>query len=1687
MNMQDTNIAPAPTDSARSALSAQRRCILVLGMHRSGTSALTRVLSLFGAELPKRLVGAHKTNPTGHWEPEKIMRANNRLLTEAGSRWDDWRPFDPDALPAGCYKRRVREIRSLIEQEYEDSPLFVLKEPRISRLVPLYREVLENLGVQPLYLVANRNPLGVIASLASRNHFSETFSSLLWLRHVLEAEAATRGRPRAFLSYEQLLDDWRTPLTRVSDTLGLQWPRSFDDAAAEIEAHLSRDYQHHAPSIADLLASPDIPGLVKQAFLALQGLEDDPHGADAVAELGRIKTEMDESGRLFGAAFFPEMKAREKRAAAQLKQFSAREAALKKEIEVLTAAYAAEMKASTERAAELEGLRERAQEKLQITLEAREHELAQALQRMEASRKEADTLKASEARLRQLHRSVIAQNDALRGSTSWRMTRPIRGMKRALTEKGFTRLLLNYYLSKAKNLRRRTARPIGTESGRVKKNTNEAPVISRVKGDLAARPGKHTVLVFAHSVSRVIFGGERSFIDVVEALSSSGLNVFTVLPHDTPHYTEAIRKICHGVYFQGLPWWNSKEESAASVESIGNIIRDAGASAVYINTIVLREPAVAARRLNIPVITHAREIVSDDPWISADIGLSPEAIIHDVQERSDSIVCNSVATVKGFEGGPPTILARNAFETRKFLALKDRGGGKFTVGLIGSLGEKKGVADFAAVARKLAKSHPNVRLLLVGPKSQYVAHLMQKQDWPSNVELTGYIPDPVKAVEQLDVVLNLSLFAESFGRTVLEAMAAAKPVIAYDHGALGELVQNSVTGFLVPFRDVDAVCSRIAQLAADPELRRTLGEAARKAVGFGFGVERLASDLSLAVEQLLDKTPEPGPHRRKAPARELDILKARHLASLTGNKPSGTSMRIAYFLWHFPVPSETFVLNELRLLVEIGHDVIVFCKESPHPDFKLDFDIRFERVNNPNELAARLADTGRQVVHAHFVYPTVTNMVWPACDSVKIPFTFIAHSQDIFRYDNAAVNRIEELSQSHMCLRVFVPSRFHLDYLEQAGVPAAKIQINPNGIDSASYTARHLRERLKGKRLCAVHRFTEKKGLIQLVRAMKLVADPDVTLQLYGYGPDQDFLQQEIENVGLTNVSIRGAVPSREELLDVFASHDLFLCPSLRARNGDMDGIPTVLMEAMAAGLPVVTTSAAGIPELVIDGLTGLVCESEPASIAAAVDRFLRMSEREIRGIVSSSRRHVEENYDVKDLTRNLMDVWRGVRIDIVIVSWNNLKELEEVVGRIFRFTRSPFHLIICDNMSGSDVREYLRGLHARETNVTVVFNDQNAMVGPGTNLAVAHGDSEFVFYVCGKEGFAFQHGWETEALRILRSDSAVGLVGTRCYSPSYLTAGDYPEKHPFFSEFRNQHFASEHPDRIMSHVQGGLFAFRRTAFDDIGGFSERVAHNGTDVEFSYVAESKGWRIATLHQVLSIYHKTKPDIWSRLDDNLRAVHPPRLEDLPRIERVLASRGGYCNVCGFDSDAEGHVEVAAFCTNCGASPADRSLWKHLAESTLTHRRLAALSIGDLGALEAIWKQQFQGPQLSEQDFAGRLEGKGQMPNRAGGLSLVLYRGDISRCYSQPHWVNWIAEANRLLPVGGTLLIQPRFLDISDELRADEEILPQERDALADNLLTEYGFSAIRRVRHHSRSTSYSWWPIVEAAKAVDRNS
>ena len=294
----------AKTPSRSETRPDTRYAVVVLGMHRSGTSALAGVLARLGCDLPTQMMPANEFNPKGFYESILAYNLNDAILASGGSGWDDWQAFNPDWIRAPQAAGFLARGVEVLAEEYGSSPLFVLKDPRICRLMPFWAQLFEACAVQPLYVNTHRSPVEVARSLQKREGWPLNAGLLLWLRHVLEAEAGSRGSRRCFTSYDRLLDNWGAVIGTIQRETGIAFPRRPGSSEVEVEAFLSSSLRHSSEAIDSLSDNPVISKWVGTTYeilerWAAQG-EAAADQAKDHAQLDAIRADFDSLTPIFG-------------------------------------------------------------------------------------------------------------------------------------------------------------------------------------------------------------------------------------------------------------------------------------------------------------------------------------------------------------------------------------------------------------------------------------------------------------------------------------------------------------------------------------------------------------------------------------------------------------------------------------------------------------------------------------------------------------------------------------------------------------------------------------------------------------------------------------------------------------------------------------------------------------------------------------------------------------------------------------------------------------------------------------------------------------------------------------------------------------------------------------------------------------------------------------------------------------------------------------------------------------------------------------------------------------------------------------------------------------------------------------------------------------------------------------------
>jgi hypothetical protein len=214
--------------------------VFIIGMHRSGTSALGGVLESLGLTVGKSVMPPRPDNPKGFYENLALTELHDKFLKSIGSGWDDPKPIVGKDFQGEAASRFQSKLLPLLAEEYgEGRPL--IKDPRICRLMPLWVPLIKEHFTEAQFILPIRHPVAVAHSLVQRGEMTIGDSLKLWVVHVIEGERSTREFPRAFTTYDKLMRSPVETMLGLARSVGL--PE--DGVAAAVSKQIDSRLRHH--------------------------------------------------------------------------------------------------------------------------------------------------------------------------------------------------------------------------------------------------------------------------------------------------------------------------------------------------------------------------------------------------------------------------------------------------------------------------------------------------------------------------------------------------------------------------------------------------------------------------------------------------------------------------------------------------------------------------------------------------------------------------------------------------------------------------------------------------------------------------------------------------------------------------------------------------------------------------------------------------------------------------------------------------------------------------------------------------------------------------------------------------------------------------------------------------------------------------------------------------------------------------------------------------------------------------------------------------------------------------------------------------------------------------------------------------------------------------------------------------
>ncbi len=405
-------------------------------------------------------------------------------------------------------------------------------------------------------------------------------------------------------------------------------------------------------------------------------------------------------------------------------------------------------------------------------------------------------------------------------------------------------------------------------------------------------------------------------------------------------------------------------------------------------------------------------------------------------------------------------------------------------------------------------------------------------------------------------------------------------------------------------------------------------------------------------------------------------------------------MKIAFILSKFPAVSETFILDEITGLADRGHEIDIYSLvegDDPkshqdiekynllthtyyRPSMPSDFILVFIKglflflknfSKNPKIMLRTLnvfkfgtkalsfslvysavpflPEKSYDIVHCHFGPNGLTGVFLREVGAIKGKIVTSFHGYDLSKYVKEHGKKVYDVLFKKG--DIFLPVSSHLKArLLELGCDEDKIRVHHMGIKSEKFPFR-IRKVPEGElvKVITIGRLIEKKGIDYGIRAVRDLKEKQLKIEynIIGDGPLRKDLERLIDELKLADaVKLLGEKPHKE-VIDLLDEAHILLAPSITAKNADQEGIPVVLMEAMAMGLAVVSTYSSGIPELVEEGRTGcLTSERETGAIAEKVEHLIKHPETFER-VTQFARTYIEENFEAENLNARLIDIYR--------------------------------------------------------------------------------------------------------------------------------------------------------------------------------------------------------------------------------------------------------------------------------------------------------------------------------------------------------------------------------------------------------------------------------------------------------------
>lgn len=810
-------------------LDSSRRVIVVLGMHRSGTSVFARGLPVLGVELGDRLMAPDPYNPRGFWEDLDVVGINQRVLATLGRDWRSPTLIDPANWGSAVLDPMVSEAEQLLNSRLERYRTWGFKDPRLCLLLPFWQPIFRRLGLRESYLIALRNPRAVADSLETRDQIFPDLSHLLWLLHLDAALLNTVGKPRVVVDYDEMLLRPRAQLDRIAKELEFAPPVADDPVLHSYEARfLDPKLRHHRHSDDVSPSDSHLTKLALAVFRSLQAVALERPGLGdrdlrAVAE--EVKSELEAFAKVLPLAHQLDLRVQARQtelaaAHAQVRATQARVRTLALEV--------------TKLRAELVPARRLAFEETHHLWNSSSWQLLRPMR---------DLLRGWRGVSKEAEPTPASTSDALRSmievrqSLSWELTSPVRVVHRLLSRTmafGSSRFDRQHRVAADAPKSVEFKSPYAPESSAC----NELLARGALIRWRNAPPGesKRPQIVFAsHEATRT--GAPLILLSLVRHFAQSGNYELWVFCDRPGPLLEAFAEHAHVID-------GSRHDLFANSPAIDELLAAFGSRRpilAFCNTSVVNRYAVEFKRLGLPVITLIHEIAgryaeSDfrEIYATSDRVVFPAEFARNAAHRQAVLPTGKALVIP--QGLLDENFAAGDREKARRAVLKELHlpEDSFLVLGCGTIDLRKGIDLFVELAEKITGSSEGDGIHFAwlgsfGELSEWLQSEIGVRGLASRVHLLGERSAPAPFFMAANAFV-LPSREDPFPCVVHEAMASETPVIVFAGvGGAPEALEGGC-GIAVPFGDIGAMADAVVGLYRDPEAAARMAKLAKQRV-----------------------------------------------------------------------------------------------------------------------------------------------------------------------------------------------------------------------------------------------------------------------------------------------------------------------------------------------------------------------------------------------------------------------------------------------------------------------------------------------------------------------------------------------------------------------------------------------------------------------------------------------------------------------------------------------------------------------------------------------------------------------------------------------------------------------------------------------------------------------------------------